>query len=794
MTVSAPSASALTFHLCLHSFKGTSVKLTINNFDGNGAVDYTGCIIEGAAFRVERTLNAPSLFYVSLLPSAAALPVPARNGRVVLADDNGNLLFTGYLAVEPAMVLAGESTTGQVYVAEVTAVSDDILLNRAALAKEFFSYGQTADKTFASLAGGLGVSEITANLTTQLNSIGEFIARPSTAWSGNAAELADSSASAYRVVNGVLSVTPIGSTTHALNESDGTLSLSNLQASMVKMLANDVTVCGETEPCAYVTEFFEGDGVTALFDLTELPYMVTASRAQVLTDLFQDPALNRALWQMVDSGDVSITSTGLTCAGGNGTDASSWVAAQGRFELGGSMILEANGIQFGSTTVGVLNGLYNGLVESSLCIAGFQISQTSGATSIAPLVMGAVSGTSFTPVSGHLYTLRLRVYSNEAQRILQSYYYVGDNGLSGTGGESLNAAVTVMLEVQDMTGGVAGDPTILYQGALPQTSAVAVYAPLNSANLQCSIASIEVTQDGPTWVVSTPPGSGSVVRRLGTTAQGAECKIERDGKLRFYPTSIPQAGEVIAVSYRTRNVSVARLASAGSIASESAGGLPGTAAWMGTAHQPIARSSADCENAATALLAIATSRSAAWKGKYTGWNMDQSGDVWPGDVLALNSASAGINVNVVVRSVQMDITCSQPSLVRYTIQFANDWADALAIKTTSDVSADAWLPVQPQSASPLANLNQLTVTSVTTSQINVSANVTAPTGGGFEVRRRDWSFGPGTNSDLVLRSPVPNFIIPREAVMEQYYIRMYDGSTPPNYSRFSAAVFVNLPL
>ena len=103
-------------------------------------------------------------------------------------------------------------------------------------------------------------------------------------------------------------------------------------------------------------------------------------------------------------------------------------------------------------------------------------------------------------------------------------------------------------------------------------------------------------------------------------------------------------------------------------------------------------------------------------------------------------------------------------------------------------------PVQPQSASPLANLDALTVSSVTGSQINVSANVTPPTGGGFEVRRRDWSFGPGTNSDLVLRSTVPNFIIPREAVMEQYYIRMYDGSTPPNYSRFSAAVFVNLPL
>jgi hypothetical protein len=62
------------------------------------------------------------------------------------------------------------------------------------------------------------------------------------------------------------------------------------------------------------------------------------------------------------------------------------------------------------------------------------------------------------------------------------------------------------------------------------------------------------------------------------------------------------------------------------------------------------------------------------------------------------------------------------------------------------------------------------------------------------VRRRDWSFGPGTDSNLVLRSPVGNFIIPREAVMEQYYVRMYDGSTPPNYSQFSSAIFVNVPL
>jgi hypothetical protein len=76
----------------------------------------------------------------------------------------------------------------------------------------------------------------------------------------------------------------------------------------------------------------------------------------------------------------------------------------------------------------------------------------------------------------------------------------------------------------------------------------------------------------------------------------------------------------------------------------------------------------------------------------------------------------------------------------------------------------------------------------------VDAGTVPPSGGGFEVRRRDWDFGPGTDSDMVLRSPVKNFTVPRESVVERYYVRMYDGSTPPNYSRFSSAVIVNVAM
>ncbi|ACO33925.1 MULTISPECIES: hypothetical protein [Acidobacterium] len=770
------------------------MKLTINNYDGNGAVDYSACVVEGQTFRVERKLNAPSVLTVSLLPSAAGLPVPSRNGRVLLADDSGNLFFTGYVANEPAMMLAGEASSGPMYVAEMSAISDEVLLDRMALAQQYASYNQSAQTMMSGLTGGLGATPITAGGANLQATIGQFIADHGMVWSEGAAELAASTRGAYRVQNGVLTAEPIGNSIHKLLESDGSLSLSDLQAAQVKMLANDITVCGETEPSAYVTEYFEGDGVTALFDLTELPFVPTAAEARPVEDSFQGPSFNLMLWQISDNGYLGMSSNGLTCAGGNGLDGSIYLAALGQVELGGSIIFETNGVQFGANTQGTLNSIYNGFISKATCVAGFQISQSSGVTSIAPLIGGVISGSTFTPVSGHIYTLRLRLYCNENQRVQQYYYYEGDSGLMASGGQIVSATVTFVLEVQDTTGGVAGAPTILYTGTVPTSLSTGLYVPLNSDELQCSIGNVTVTRGGPTWVMSTPPNGTPMVRRLGTTAQGADCKVESTGKLRFYPGSIPQAGEVVAVSYRTRHRAVARVASAASIASESAGGLPGTAAWAGTVSKPAARSSQDCANAAQALLALATSRASAWAGTYTGWNYEQSGDVWPGDVLIMESTSAGINANLVVRQVRIDLTCSQPGLAKYTIQFANDWADELSIKTSATIPVDVWLPQQPQAAAPLANLNALSITSVTASQIDISANVTPPTGGGFEVRRRDWAFGPGMDADLVLRSPVPNFIIPRTAVMEQYYIRMYDGSTPPNYSEFSTAVFVNLPL
>ncbi|TCK71976.1 hypothetical protein [Acidipila rosea] len=773
------------------------MKITIDNFDGKGAVDYSAAVLLAKPLRIARTLNKPTVCSFGVVTAESTLATPARNGRVVIADDTGRTVFTGYVATEPTIELAGMGTAGNVYQAWVQTISDDLLLDMQTVPRTFASAGQSAGVIAAQLTARVDPVRVGTGAVNSAASVGRFLPVEGQSWSQTIGLLSSMTRSAYRVMESSLSLSLVGETVHALSEVEGTLQVKALEASMVRALANDVTVCGALEPCAYVTEFFQGDGTTVLFELTEDPFAPTTAKSKPLIDLFLEPAIDTQIWQLKDAGGhLSLTSTGLTCTGGDGIDGDTTLTAIDQIELGGQLIIEAAGVQLNSGSEGLINALFDGIPSMANCFAGFNVTQVGGANTLTPVIGGVSSGSSFTPMAGRIYTLRLRLYGTEMQRVMESYYSVGDSGVMSYGGNDTACGVKLVFEIQDMTSGVAGAVSVLYDGSVAAAPPVATYGLVDSLNLFCSIRSVTLMQEGPVWVTSTPSGGSARTRRIGTTAQSAECRIERTGKLRFYPASVPQAGELIAVCYRTKHRAVARLASASSIVQQGSNtALPAVAQWAGSVTSPAARSSADCENAALALLNAATSRAAAWKGTYTGWNVDLQTDVWPGDVLAVNAISSGLNANLVVRSVLIEIAEGAPELTKYTISFANDWAEDLGLKLSSHVPPDAWLPQQAATAvTSLENLNTLAVTSVSTTAINISAGVNAPSGGGFEVRRRDWCFAPGTDSDLVLRSPVSNFVIPREAAMEQYYIRMYDGANPPNYSRFSSAIFVNVPL
>ncbi len=181
------------------------------------------------------------------------------------------------------------------------------------------------------------------------------------------------------------------------------------------------------------------------------------------------------------------------------------------------------------------------------------------------------------------------------------------------------------------------------------------------------------------------------------------------------------------------------------------------------------------------------------EGTYEGNRTSFASDVWPGDALLLNAPSTNLDAQVVVRTVKVTYSSSASDLVEYEIAFANDWADDLAIKTSATVPANAWLPATAN-LTVLSNLNTLTVSTLNGSTVTVNTGVAPPTGGGFEIRLRDYAFQPGEDPTLVLRGSEQSLTFSRVSASDRFYIRMYDGSTPPNYSEFSTGLFINLPL
>jgi hypothetical protein len=367
-----------------------------------------------------------------------------------------------------------------------------------------------------------------------------------------------------------------------------------------------------------------------------------------------------------------------------------------------------------------------------------------------------------------------------------------DGALESFGGGLVAAPMAVVFDLIDL-GNAANTPaTVLYDGVVPASPATCTFAAVDSVALSGSVGSVRVTQSGSAWVTSTPPGGATATRLVGIAGEGVDCSVSATGKVTFFAGRVPVAGEIVTIVYRTRQRAVARLQDAASVAAEAAGGMPGTARWLGKVVRPAARCSADCEAAAQAVLALATSRAAAIAGSYAAVN--PATDVWPGDVLSVTANGAVLDV--VVRTVTIANGHAVPEVLEYRVAFANDWAESLGVTLSEAIAPDALLPAMAEAAPAqvLANLQQLAVTSATTTVLQVDAGVDPPAGGGLEVRRRDWNFGAGGGDDLVLRSPVRSFAIPRSAQAERFYVRMYDASMPPLYSRLSAAIFTNLPV
>ncbi len=747
---------------------------------------------------VDRKLNEPSVCQLWITLRANDSAALTRSQAIQITGDDGTFYFTGYLAADPMPEYAGLGLEGPRYRIALQAISDEYLLDQLAMAPGKGASGLNAGPLVTSLVTKTGSAALSTQSLVLNSPVSNFTPEPGTSFSSSAGAVSNEARAAYRALNGAISLAALPAALHSLSETDGTLTLANLTltSGVKRAFANDITVCGEHEPTAYVTEYFLGDGVTTQFSLSSDALALPSSKATIIRELFNEGQIDQRVWGNPGSHNyLSLGVGGLTMQGGTGKDGDTQLAWIDPVEMGGTLLLEASGVTLANGSTGVLAGFFSGEQTQQACTAGFQVTaqQGTGAVSVQPMVSGSAVGAECQMDPANQYALRVRVHCPECERGFAVYRSYGDDGAISYGGQWNMAPAKLQFEIQEFVNGVAGMPVTLYDGQIASLPGACAVIAASSINLFGTIRAVNLSNLGSGWVVTTPADGNPATRRVGSTAQSAECRVESTGRLIFYTGFAPPVGEQIAVSYRAVGRAVGRAVNAASQQALAQAGLPSVSTWIGSVTNPAPRSSQDCRNAALTMEQAAASASALWSGAYNCTRAGLDADVWPGDALALNAPSANLNAQVLVRSVKITYIASYPDLLQYAISFANDWADDLAIKTSGTVPADAWLPAAI-SPTYLSNLSGLAMTAMSNGSVTINTGATAPSGGGFEIRRRDNCFMPGTDPDLVMRGTQPNMTFSRVSTSDRFYIRIYDGSNPPNYSEFSAALIFNLPL
>ena len=94
----------------------------------------------------------------------------------------------------------------------------------------------------------------------------------------------------------------------------------------------------------------------------------------------------------------------------------------------------------------------------------------------------------------------------------------------------------------------------------------------------------------------------------------------------------------------------------------------------------------------------------------------------------------------------------------------------------------------------LANLTDAQITQATSTTVSVDAGMMPPSGCGIEVRANDYGWGVANDRNLFGRFSTQTFTLPRLARTQNYFLRLYDNSTPVRYSRYAAALHIDFPL
>jgi hypothetical protein len=776
------------------------MRLTIDNFDNAGARDYTANVNTETVPLIQRKLNRPSRLTVSLIAPTPDFIVPASGGRVVLERADGQKLFTGYVSVAPEYEYMGWGERGPMYRYSVTALSDEFLLDRKFLPERAPLTHRSAGEMLKQLANDLAPGGFDSSAVEAVETLPSYAVSQQVKWSDHAANIALLARGSYRAQDGKLYFSAVGKNTYALDEAAADFCPDALKLSSPDVLVNDLLLIGRMEPGAYVKDYFLGDGYALTYYLSHTPYL---TRQTLFEDEYKGTELNAQNWTATDPAHMLAVSGGkLRISGGTGLDGATTVTFLEPVELGGALMIQHGEVEFSAASNGVIGGLYSGGNDIAHCLAGFRVSPSGSQSSISVIANGVAAGTTLVTQAGHRYALTTRISGTEMFRSKQMFHSSQHPAGNARGGTTIPGDVHITLEAHDIDANNAGSlvsaSTVLYDGVLTGAPAYCTYALVNSMGLHCTVSFTRLMRAPEVEVASTLPGKSPQMKLVGALAEGAHCQYSSSPCVRFFSAYVPAPNEAIRIAYRTGATAMARITDTASIAAKTRAGDDGTRAAIKSVASPSPRTSAECEDAALALLDDATR--APWTGEYRVWGdflPQRAPDIFPGDALAVNAPSRGASFVAIVRSVDVECPDLASDRLQYSLKFATDAAEPLAIEFgTAHIGyvPDATATTTTAGTTFIPDLPLADVTAVTSITVSVKTGVAPPPGGGFEVRFSDYGWGMENDRNLAGRFTADTFTLPRLSSSQTYYLRQYDAGPAPRYSRYSTALHIDYPL
>lgn len=606
---------------------------------------------------------------------------------------------------------------------------------------------------------------------------------------------------------------------------------------------NDVIVVGSVEPQGYINEYFVGDGFTAAFPLLSGIYGVDNS--VLLDEDFGGSQINSATWSVFDTVNqwLKATSGYLNVTGGSADNSYDVYLKSNRLiPLEGNLRLTHGQFDFvpsgaNSTVHGVVGGLWTGNPNSSLtgCIYGIRVERDgSGNFILKPVVNGSVDGTkTLTINTSKRYVLRTLCSFEKSNRQSNTYSYVAGDGSVGTYGGGTSADIvhfkTWIVEIDPADGSI--DATTEWQNldvSIASGDVFASYLPVASNDLHVTVTGITVSTPMLVSLEIKPDGGSIYERKLVgpneidaqdglapiatvVTEGGGVREPSQLGSPKYNPGNatlnffkdttkqvsyIPQVRDLVHLSYRRAGVCLARVQDAASVISEAASwGDNGLRSLTRIDLSPAPRTSEECEFAAAAILKEFGVQH--YDGSYTQFHpYEFSGEPLSGTILEFQNMPSQFPASLqaeVIHQIQTTLHSAQHrELFEHVIHFGKQ--EHLKKALAKFAGRDATVGIVDAAEIPsFVHLNSVGgvyapdvtapfLVSYDASNLNFNTGQAAPSGGGFEVRYTDESWGADDGRNLITRTTGQTFSVPRTARGKIAFVRAYDTRNKLLYS------------